>query len=308
MRAQLAAVVLGCAPCFAGLWTADFANGLGQPVAQLTIHSDTRQLGATIFSPWEGVYIGWNAPGAIPMNFTYFFGLGTLPVVAEADMPALPSPTATALRLWRYDWFEGEWAMIQGLFTSSFVWDANGGNTGGDTDPDPEPPGGGDTGPNIPEPASSAVFAALGLVAFGLRRKLRHVVPLLALTTLALAEPVEVVTQNVNLQTRSYITGASAVYALDQSGKNVVLVQLVLTTVQEKSGGGAAWEKVSSESKAYTRTGAEAWVATYTNAQGVVVTNNVKASFLADLARIELLPARQVQFAKIPQATAASQP
>ena len=120
------------------------------------------------------------------------------------------------------------------------------------------------------------------------------------------AQSVEVISSTQTIQTRSRLVSANATYAINEAGTDVVLVTLDLRSATERKIGSGNWVIHSEEIRQFSRADVESWATSYTNAQGAVVTNGIRASFLADIGRIELLPGRWRSIQLVPQATVAT--
>ena len=126
-------------------------------------------------------------------------------------------------------------------------------------------------------------------------------VPVLACLA-ASAQSVDVIKSSQTVDTRTYLLSAIPRYEME-GGTNMVCVSIQFNAVTERRIGGGEWQKVSEESRTYTKAGVNGWVNSYTNAQGTVVTNTVKTGLLLDISRADSLPGRWRQIILIPQAT-----
>lgn len=118
----------------------------------------------------------------------------------------------------------------------------------------------------------------------------------------ALAQSTEVVQTTSSVTERKSLENAVANFSIDGTGTNVVLTQLSLTVKVERKIGTQPWEKTGTIQLGWNRDTANAWVATYLNAQGQSVTNNLKVAALADCDRVELLALRAAQLIRTPKA------
>ena len=125
---------------------------------------------------------------------------------------------------------------------------------------------------------------------------------LLFLCVTSMAQSIDVVQTTTQVNERRWLESARASYDLDETGTNVVLVQINLDVRVDRKIGSGTWEKVSLQPISFTRAGANSWVTSYTNNSGVVVTNSIRTAALSDCDRVELLSVRAAQLIKLPQA------